>query len=218
MDKAKLKFILLITFFTMFVILFTFTGLKEYVNPFALRDIVMRFGLLAPLIYILLYAVGTMLALPGSILTIAGGLAFGAFLGAICTIIGATLGATGSFFLARRFGRDFVERYERSQSQLVRRIDNGISTSGLQTILALRLIPVVPFNVLNYVSGLTKIHTFDYVLGTFIGIIPGTFAYSFFGANLLDLLSWRGLLALLLLAALSFLPKILRKKNKLLRG
>jgi uncharacterized membrane protein YdjX (TVP38/TMEM64 family) len=137
----------------------------------------------APLLFVLLYALLVMLALPGSSLTLAGGAVFGFGLGSLLNWMGATLGAAGAYFLARALGRDAV------RDLLGRRaasLDRFVTDHGLLAMLRLRLIPLVPFNALNFGAGFAGVAARDYLIATAVGIIPGTLVYTYFADALLS--------------------------------
>jgi uncharacterized membrane protein YdjX (TVP38/TMEM64 family) len=142
-----------------------------------------RGSLWAPLAYVIIYTVATALALPGSILTIAGGAVFGFGWGSVLTTIGANLGANAAFGLARELGRDGVERLIGAR---LKGLDAATQQHGFVGLLVLRLIPLVPFNALNFGSGLTAIRLRDYSLATVVGILPGTLVYTFFADALVQ--------------------------------
>ncbi len=168
----------------------------------------------APL-FVLVYAAATALALPGSALTLAGGAVFGFALGALLNWLGATLGATAAYALARWLGRDAAH------GLLGRRgasLDRLASEHGFLALLRLRLIPVVPFNALNFAAGFAGVRVRDYVLATALGILPGTLVYTYFASALVAGASGARRHALLnlllagaLLVLLSFLPAIARR-------
>jgi uncharacterized membrane protein YdjX (TVP38/TMEM64 family) len=137
----------------------------------------------APLAYVAIYTIATALALPGSILTIAGGAVFGFWGGSLLTTIGANLGASAAFGLSRMLGREGVERFA---GRRLKGIDSATEQHGFLGLLVLRLIPLVPFNALNFGSGLTAIKWRDYILATLIGIVPGTLVYTFFADALVQ--------------------------------
>ncbi len=170
------------------------------------------FGPLAPLIFVLVYALATVLLLPGSVLTIAGGLLFGPLLGMSLNVTGATLGATGAFLVARYGGRDMVERF---LSGRLKAFDAKAAENGFRVIFYLRLIPLVPFNGLNFAGGLSPIRLRDYVLATALGILPGAFAYTYLGDAVGELLrgrfSNRVWIALAVFAAAALLPLLLKR-------
>lgn len=149
----------------------------------AVRELVEGLGWFGPIAFVLLYAVLTVLFVPGLVLTIVGGAVFGALLGSFLVVIGATLGATASFLLGRRIGREGVEQMG---AKTVRKLDAFVTERGFIAILIARLVPIFPFNLLNYASGVTGIRTREYVVATALGIIPGTYAYAALGGSLGD--------------------------------
>lgn len=140
-------------------------------------------GWLAPVAYIGVYAALTVAMVPGTILTLSGGLLFGVALGSALTVVGATLGAVAAYLVARATGRSLVDRLA---SGWVERVDAWLGARGLTAVVTLRLIPLVPFNAANYAAGVTAIRLRDYVLGTVVGIVPGVVAYTALGAGVAD--------------------------------
>lgn len=157
-------------------IAFRFTPLNEYVEPTRMKAFFdsISGAWWAPLAYIAIYAGGTPMGLPGSVLTILGGLTFGTVKGSLYVLVGANIGANLAFGLARLLGRDFVARFVKGPVDL---IDRQLRDQGFMRILQLRLIPVVPFNLLNFVAGLSGVRHVHYMLGTLVGMIPGIFVY-----------------------------------------
>jgi uncharacterized membrane protein YdjX (TVP38/TMEM64 family) len=160
------------------------TGFRDFVTSGRLQVVIEQSGTLAPILFAGIYAIATVLFIPGTPLTLLGGALFGPVFGTVYVVFGATVGALGAFVLARYFGGSLIKS---GTSQVVKRLqsyDERLCNNGLVTVLILRLIPLFPFNGLNFGLGLTRLKTSTYVLGTFIGIIPGTFAYVYFGASL----------------------------------
>lgn len=137
----------------------------------------------ALVVYPLAYAVLTVLLFPGAVITAAGGALFGAWLGTLLSLAGATAGSTVAFLIGRRLGREQVEQIA---GRRIVKFDDWLERRGFLAVLYLRLIPVLPFNALNYGAGVTRVSLRDYVLGTAIGIVPGTFAYAALGGSLHD--------------------------------
>jgi len=140
-------------------------------------------GLLGAVAFVALYAVLTVALIPGSALTLAAGAIYGPVAGTLVGIAGAVAGATAAFAIARRTARGPVAQLE---SERIVRIQQRLREHGLLAIIALRLAPVVPFNVLNYVAGASAIGTRDYILGTTIGIVPGAVAFATLGGSIHD--------------------------------
>ncbi len=169
-------------------------------------------GWWAPVIFIFIYATGTILFLPGSIFTFAGGFIFGPVLGVLYNLAGATLGASLSFLIARYLASNFVS--QRSGGRL-KQLINGIEVEGWRFVAFVRLVPLFPFNLLNYALGLTKIRFIEYVLATFIFIIPKYIAYTYIGYAGSEVISGGDgfvkaiLIAIALLAAVLFIPRFI---------
>ncbi|RKZ35978.1 MAG: TVP38/TMEM64 family protein [Gammaproteobacteria bacterium] len=180
----------------------------------ALEEWVWAAGLLAPLLFMALYAVATVLFLPGALLTLAGGALFGPVWGTLWNLTGATLGAGLAFLTARYLGADWVERRAGGH---VKRLVDGVAAEGWRFVAFVRLVPLFPFNLLNYALGLTPIRFVPYLLATWVFMLPGAIAYTYLGyagreavAGGEDLIQ-KGLVALGLLAVVVFLPRLVRR-------
>jgi len=155
-----------------------FLPVREWLRDF--NYWVSQMGVAGIFIFILVYAVATVLLAPGSILTIGAGFAFGLWKGFLAVSAGATLGAALAFLVARFIARDKVEAIAQ-RNEKFRRIDKAIGRKGAKLIFLLRLSPVIPFNLSNYFYGLTSVKFWPYVLASWIGMIPGTFLYVYVG-------------------------------------
>ena len=147
-------------------------------------------GPLAPVVFIAGYVVATVAFVPGSILTLAAGAIFGLLRGTIYVFIGATLGATAAFLVARYLARPMVER-KLAGNERFQRIDRMVEQEGGKMVVLMRLSPLLPFNALNYALGISKVRFLDYVLGC-IGMIPGTLLYVYYGKLAGDLTALGG--------------------------
>lgn len=136
-------------------------------------------GAWAPAAFIAIYAVGTVLFVPGSLLTLAAGALFGIVHGTAYVFVGATLGEAGAFLVSRHIARGLVQR-RLATSPLFAAIDSAIGHAGWRVVLLLRLSPVVPFNLLNYALGLTQVRFRDFLVAS-AGILPGTLLYVYYG-------------------------------------
>lgn len=134
--------------------------------------------------FMMLYNLATIFLIPGSLLTLAGGILYGFFWGSVYVILAATLGATIAFLIGRYFAHDWVCRRLRKYPKF-RSIDAAVAKHGARVVLLTRLSPVFPFNLLNYAFGVTKIPLRDYILGS-MGMVPGTVLYVYIGALLGD--------------------------------
>lgn len=211
--KHFLKFAGLAVFLALAAVTVKYLGVSEILHPAMIKEKVLGFGILAPAVYIVVYAFGTLMFIPGAPLTIAGGALFGSVFGVLYVVVGATAGAILAFLLSRILGRDFVGALENEKFQKLAEYDETIEKNGFGTVLFLRFVPLVPFNGLNFALGLTKVKFRDYVLGTILGIIPGTFAYVYLGDSVASLRVWDIIGAVVLLAILSFGTIFLKRKK-----
>ncbi len=177
-----------------------------------LKASVLSFGPLAPLMYIGFYALASLLFIPGSPITLVGGALFGPWYGTLYTVIGATLGALLAFLFSRMLGHRFLTYGTGKVSQKLQAYDEKIAENGLITVLFLRFVPLFPFNGLNFALGFTKVSLRDYFWGTLLGIIPGTFAYVYFGDSLSMLSPLKVLSALVLIIGVSIVGRYVLKR------
>lgn len=136
-------------------------------------------GVWGPLVFVAGYALAVVAFVPGSVLTVAAGAVFGLVEGTVYVIVGATLGATLAFWVARYAARGTVQRWVAANPR-VAAIDRAVEAQGLKIVVLLRLSPVVPFNLLNYALGLTRVRTAHYVLAC-AAMLPGTLLYVYSG-------------------------------------
>ena len=174
-----------------------------------LRSWILSFGLWAPAIYILIYTIRPLVFFPASVLSIAGGLAFGAWQGTLYTIIGATLGAMLSFYLAKTVGKSLVRKEWTGNAG---KIQSQMEQNGFLYVLLFRFIPVINFDLISYVAALAKVRFLPFALATFIGIIPGTFAYNFLGSSFISGNPRVIVLAVLVFAILTIVPILIRNQ------
>ncbi len=187
---------------------------RERFDAAALQTWVEGAGAAGPLVFIALYAAATVLFLPGALITLVGGALFGPLWGTLWNLSGATLGASLAFLIARYLGADWVSR--RAGPRLAR-LNDGVTAEGWRFIAFVRLVPLFPFNLLNYALGLTRIAFLTYVMASAVFMLPGALAYTWLGhAGRQALGGGEGmvrnlLVALALVAAMAFLPRWLRK-------
>lgn len=174
-----LRLALLAAFVVATTVIVRYSGLADLVTIGEVRAVRDTLGALAPLVYVLVYVVAAVVALPGSLVTILGGMLFGTAAGCALAVTGASLGAIAAFLIARTVGRTTVERFVAGGR--LERYDRGVSGSGLSAVLFTRLVPGIPFNVVNFVWGLTGVRLRDYALATVVGIVPGAFVYANIG-------------------------------------
>ncbi len=140
-------------------------------------------GWWASLAFIVAYAIRPLVFFPASIMTPLAAVLFGPVLGWIFAYIGENFSATIAFFAARYFGRNLVKENENS---FIRKYDEKLRCCGFETVLTLRLIPLFPFDFVNYASGLSSIRYSSYISATLLGVIPGLTAYIFLGSSLMN--------------------------------
>lgn len=167
-----------------------------------------------PALFMGAYLFATVLSLPGALLTLAGGALFGPVWGTFYSLTGATIGATAAFVITRYAASDWVKR--RAGGWLLSLMD-GVEKEGWRFVAFVRLVPLLPFNLLNYALGLTRIRLAHYVLASYVFMLPGALAYTYLGyagreaLAGADALLEKGLAALALLAAVAFLPRFVRR-------
>src|SRR5262249_19420956 len=154
----------------------------------------------------------TVALVPGVVFSLAGGALFGPLWGSLWNLTGATLGATLAFLIARYIAAGWVAR---RAGGLLKRLIDGVDAAGWRFVAFVRLVPRFPFNLSNYVLGLTRIPIHQYVIATFVCMVPGAVAYTWLGYGGRGALSGEtnavryGLLALGLLATIALLPRLI---------
>lgn len=187
---------------------------REAFDIAAIEDWLQGIGFWAPVVFVLLWVLWAVLFLPGAVLGLAGGALFGPVWGVLWTLTGATLGASLAFLAARFVASDWVAA--RAGGRLKLLLD-GVEAEGWRFVALTRLVPLFPFNLLNYALGLTRIRFPVYVLTTLVCMAPGTVAFTYLGyvgreaAAGGEGLFRKALLALGLLAAVAFLPRLVRR-------
>jgi uncharacterized membrane protein YdjX (TVP38/TMEM64 family) len=132
-------------------------------------------------LFALLYVLATVLFLPGSILTLGAGAVYGVVQGAILVSLSATLGATAAFLVGRHFARKWVVKQIEGNAAF-QAIDEAVAEEGWKIVGLTRLSPIFPFNLLNYAFGVTRVRLRDYVVASWIGMMPGTLMYVYLGS------------------------------------
>lgn len=187
---------------------------RDRLDAATLIDWVQEAGPAGPLILIGIYAAATVLFLPGSLLTLAGGALFGPIWGALYCLSGATLGAALAFLIARYLAGDWVQARAKG---LLERLIRGVEAEGWRFVAFTRLVPLFPFNLVNYALGLTRIPFLSYLLATLVFMVPGALAYGWLGFAGREAITGgeglirNGLIALALFATTVFLPRLLAR-------
>ncbi len=217
--RATVKALFFLAFIVLAIYIVRFTSVKEFLTRESLNDFLRTAGFWAPLVFILVYAAGVCLFIPGTLLTALGAGLFGPYRGFLYVWIGAMIGAGAAFWIGRTLGREFAASLIGDR---LSKYDNAIERNGFATVLYLRLL-YFPFTPMNFGMGLTKARFCDYFAGTGLGIIVGTFIFTFFIGTLKevwasgrwgDLLSFKVLFSVGLFIFSLFIPKIIRKLKK----
>src|SRR6202011_1439443 len=190
---------------------------RDQINLATLDAWLAWLGPWAPIGHMMLFALGTVAFVPGVVFSLAGGALFGPFWGSLWNLAGATLGATLAFLVARYIAGEWVAR---NAGGLLKRLIDGVDAQGWRFVAFVRLIPLFPFNLSNYVLGLTRIPLHHYVIATLVCMVPGAVAYTWLGHAGRGALSGEagairyGLLGLGLLAAIALLPRLIGRLRR----
>jgi uncharacterized membrane protein YdjX (TVP38/TMEM64 family) len=216
---AIIKALVLVVFIVAAIYVIRFTPVKEFFTQAALSNFLESAGMWAPALFILVYALGVCLFVPGTLITVLGAAIFGAYWGFLYVWIGAMIGASIAFWIGRNLGREFAASMIGDR---LRKYDDAIARSGFAAVLYLRLV-YFPFTPMNFGMGLTKVRFLDYFAGTGLGIIVGTFIFTFFIGTLKEvwvtgqwgqLLSFKVFFSVGLFVFSFFIPKIINKLRK----
>lgn len=206
--KPLIFFVILIS---MFVVL-KIANMGELFKADVIDSWVRSYGMLAPMVFILIYSLAPVLFLPALPLTLAAGVLFGPFWGVVYSITGATSGACLSFLFTRYFARDLF--LSKLRSPKWKTLDNHVKEHGWKVVALTRLIPLFPFNLLNYAFGLTRIGFGTYAITSFICMLPACIAFIVFSSSLTDLVkghvSLEFIIGILLILLVSSFPMVYR--------
>jgi len=204
--------------FALFAVLIAAIGTLAYyrhdIDIKALQQWIKSLGWMAPVIFMISYALATVLFFPGSVLSLAGGALFGVVQGTLYNVIGATTGATLAFLCSRYLISDWVR--DRSGIRLTKLVE-GVEEEGWRFVAFVRLVPIFPYNLLNYALGLTRIPLLHYSLATLLFILPGGLAYTYVGFTSSEAMTGgeglihKVLLATTLLALTAYMPRIIKR-------
>ena len=213
--KAILKAGVLVLFIAGAILAVRFTPVRSYLTVDSLGRFLNATGIWAPVTFMAVYAIGVCLFIPGTFLTGLGAAIFGPYLGFLYVWIGAMIGASGAFFIGRTLGREFAASLVGDK---LKKYDEAIGRNGFATVLYLRLV-YFPFTPMNFGMGLTKVTFRDYFSGTGLGILVGTFIFTFFIGTLKEvwgtgdwaqLLSFKVFLSVGLFIFSFYIPRILK--------
>ncbi len=163
-------------------------------KPEQLQSLIRQAGVWGPLCYVALYTFGTLAIVPSTPLNISGGLLFGPWLGIVWTSMGAIVAAAIAFLFSRTIGRPVMEKRLAGRWQVM---DAEIHRGGLFYMFAIRLIPVMPYGIVNFAAGLTSIRFRDYLMGTTLGTVPSVLPFVLIGSSSFKALSTGNLWPLL---------------------
>jgi uncharacterized membrane protein YdjX (TVP38/TMEM64 family) len=191
--------------------------MRDRLSIEALTGWVGSLGWIAPIVFIGCYVVATVFFMPGLLFTLAGGVLFGPVYGTLYNLAGATLGATCAFLVARYVAYDWVaQRSGKKLGQLVK----GVESEGWRFVAFVRLVPLFPFNLLNYALGLTKIRLSHYIVTSLVFMAPGGAAYTYLGyagrevAGGGENFITKALLAIAVVATLAFVSSIFLRSRR----
>jgi len=181
-------------------------------HPDHIQEILAQVGSLAPVLYIIIMALAVIISpIPSVPLDAAAGAFFGPLLGTIYSAFGALLGAVASFLIARFLGRGFMERFLRGHINFCTQCSDRLLA---RVVFLSRLLPIVSFDIVSYGAGLTKMSLKVFIIATFLGMLPLTFIYNYFGSTLV-VGSWLVLILGLFMVVLFFLFPLLIEKRDL---
>jgi uncharacterized membrane protein YdjX (TVP38/TMEM64 family) len=215
-SKAVVKAVFLLLFIIGAVLIVRFTPVKSYLTAEALGRFLDDAGFWAPLVFVFIYTAGVCLFVPGTLLTGLGAAIFGPYWGFAYVWFGAMLGASAAFIIGRTLGREFAASLIGDR---LKKYDEAAERNGFATVLYLRLV-YFPFTPMNFGMGLTRVRFWDYFAGTGLGIIVGTFIFTFFIGTLKQvwtsgdwgqLLSFKVFFSVALFVFSFFIPKIIKK-------
>jgi uncharacterized membrane protein YdjX (TVP38/TMEM64 family) len=200
------------------IVIFWLTPLRQLLNKDFVTAELQKWGIWTVPMFIITYIIVTVLGLPITAHTLAGGVLFGLVWGTIWSTIGATLGAIAAFWLVRSWFHNWAMANFGSHP-LLNKLNRAVGSRPFNLTLALRFAPIAPFNIINFLLGLTTIDFKVYSLATLIGVIPGTIAYTWLGITGTEALQGKDKLnfaiALLFFASISLLPFLMKGKGKM---
>lgn len=178
-------------------------------DPQSIRNYILSYGGWAPVVYISIYTLRPLVFFPASLLSLAGGLVFGPWLGTLYTVIGAVAGAVLSFTVAGKIGSRFLPDKQNGETA---KIQQQLEKNGFWYVLLFRFIPVINFDLISYLAAFAKVRPAAFALATLIGVIPGTFAYNFLGSSFAAGDPKVLVLAAAVFIVLTVVPIIIRKR------
>lgn len=220
MGKLKnspwLKLILVVAFLAVIFFVLRFFNVDfSKITIESFKEKIDSFGIWGPVVYIVLYVLRPLILFPAAVFSASAGAIWG-LKGLTFLLVGANLSAIAEFIIARYFAREAVEKLIKGKFSSV---DQAVEKKGFVTVLLIRLIPNVAWDIQNLALGLTKVKFRDYVLATLIGILPGSFALVYFGSSFISVITnpkhfWKIIVAFAIFGAVYYLQQFLKRKQK----
>ena len=212
MPKRK---IILLSIFILTAIIVLIAGSKANIKIENVQDTIKSLGILAPVLFIAVYAVSPMFFVPIIPLSITGGILFGPILGTVYSVIGATIGGCLAFLAGRYLMKDFIDKKLSFKNTFMKQRSES---DGWRFVIIARITPIFPFGAQNYLFGVTNISLRTFFWASFIGLLPGTFAYVYLGYAGINILEGDNksfyfiIAAFVVLAIITLFPYIFRKR------
>ena len=218
--KMNYKMFIFIGIIAIMAGVFFFTPLGAFLTDDGVNDFLnsIKENTFAPIIFIAIYVLSVVFAVPGVVLTLLAGPLFGLWAGLIYVVLGSNIGCQLTFLISRTFGRDYVKKIVKTDGY-IQKISGKVENNGFLIMLYIRLIPFFPFNVINYMMGLTPIKHKDYTLATFLGMLPGSFIYVYLTTKAIDIKDnpLGVIIPVVLLVLLTLVTMLLKKKQKIFK-
>lgn len=211
--KSEIKwFIFMILAAILIFVFFKYGGQFRHIKFHTLANYIKSYGRFSAFVFIIIYTFKPVLfVVPSSIMSIIAGFIYGPYIALILNMVGCFGSATVAFFIAKAFGKSFVDRIIKGK---VIKLDDNIEKHGFKIMLVMRLSFIFPFDGLSFASGLTKIKYRDFIFGTLLGILPEMAAYSFMGHNMMRPFSIKFFLPIILLALIVVIVISVKQKVK----
>jgi uncharacterized membrane protein YdjX (TVP38/TMEM64 family) len=200
----KLSFIILFIGFCIWLNVFYLPN-----SPAEIRTWILSFGLIAPVVYVLIFVLRSLVMFPVAVMLFTSGLAFGFGLGSLLSWFGTIGSAAFSFYLARKFGKGLhISKNRRTLEQL----EEHLVHRGFIYVFFVRMLPFIPFDLISYAAGISRIRFRDFITASTFGIIPEVLIYNYIGSRLIEGNLLAVAVALIILVILTGLLLIYRKK------
>jgi len=200
MKKSLIKIFIFVALLIVLFNIFYFIDYSMLKDVETLKAYLLSFGIYAPLVLMGLYALAMVFLIPGTPFNLAAGYLFGPYLGTLYALIGALVGVSAAFLIAKYVASDFLEKLLQKHTQRLDKYNKKLKKNGFQILLVLRLLSIIHFSGLSYLVGMTKMKFKDFFLATFLGALPATFILVGIGDAAQDIFSARFIFFILLFA------------------